>query len=124
MNLSKEHQTRGKNEKKPKKKTKTQLNSKADKEWALAVKERAGNRCEYCGRIDTLNSHHIFSRSNHSVRWDIDNGACLCVSHHTFNHDFSAHKAPAEFLEWIKNVRGLEWYERLREKARKSIKEV
>jgi len=86
--------------------------------WAKEVKERAGMKCEYCGRIDTLNSHHIFSRSNQSTRYDLDNGVCLCVAHHTFSSKFSAHKTPAEFIEWLKDYRGLEKYEELRRKAK------
>ena len=52
-----------------------------------------------------------------TVRHDVDNGVCLCAGHHVFKSDFSAHKTPTEFVEWIKVYRGLEWYERLRSKA-------
>ena len=88
------------------------------KEWALKVKERAGFKCEYCGITEYLNSHHIFSRSNRTTRYDLDNGMCLCTCCHTFSSKFSAHKTPAEFIEWIKVYRGLEWYEELRRKAK------
>lgn len=98
------------------------VNKLKDDEWAIKVKEQANFKCEYCGKIDTLNSHHIFSRSNHSVRWDLDNGVCLCVAHHTFSKGFSAHKTPVEFVEWIKEVRGEEWYDNLRRKARSVYK--
>jgi len=87
-----------------------------DKLWAEFIKLRAGSKCEYCGKPDGLNSHHIFSRSNGSVRWEPDNGISLCVSHHVFGN-FSAHKSPIEFVEWIKKVRGKDWYSRLRKKA-------
>ena len=103
-----------------KKKTKSYYIRKLDKVWAEQVKLKADNECEYCGKNKGLNSHHIFSRSNKSVRWDISNGVSLCVGHHMFAN-ISAHKAPAEFIEWLKETRGLEWYETLREKAR-SIK--
>ena len=89
----------------------------AMKKWAIEVKERADYKCEYCGAIKYLNSHHIFSRRNKSVRFDVDNGCCLCSKHHVFSLEFSAHKAPMEFSEWIKEKRGVEWYERLRQKA-------
>lgn len=88
-----------------------------DDTWSKAVKERVGYKCEYCGKTETLNSHHIFSRSNKKVRWDMDNGICLCVLHHVFGI-FSAHKSPLEFGEWLKETRGIDWYERLREKAK------
>ena len=121
--ITKSQQTRGKKEKKPKKPTKTKLNAKADKEWSAKVKELAGMKCEVCGTTQHLNSHHIFSRVNHSVRWDLDNGICLCPSHHNFNHELSAHKAPCEFTHWIIESRGQDWYDRLRLKAKSVSKE-
>lgn len=93
-----------------------------DKIWSLEVKRRAGNKCEYCGKDHGLNSHHVFSRSNRIVRWDLDNGVCVCVLHHVFGL-FSAHKSPIEFIEWLKEKRGIEWYERLRIKAREISKQ-
>ena len=94
------------------------LRKKLDKLWAEIVKQRANNVCEYqgCSKVDYLNAHHIFGRSNLSVRWDLNNGACLCPGHHTFNN-YSAHKAPIWFIEWIKDQRGIEWYEDLIVKA-------
>jgi ribosomal protein S14 len=82
--------------------------------WSKLVKLRAGNKCEKCGRKDTLISHHIYSRSNPAVRWDERNGCCLCVSHHTFSAQFSAHKTPIEFIEWLREKRGETWYQTIR----------
>jgi hypothetical protein len=104
---------------KSKKKKKVSI-AKVDSLWALAVRLRANNHCEYCGDTSGLNSHHIFSRSNKSTRWDLNNGICLCVSHHVFGN-FSAHKAPLEFAEWIKELRGEEWYRDLRFKAKMTV---
>ena len=93
-----------------KKSKRKQLESKLDKLWSDKVKERANFKCEYCGTKDKrLNSHHIFSRSNKSVRWDLDNGLCLCVSHHSLGN-FSAHKNPFEFSDWIREYKGKDWY--------------
>ena len=88
-----------------------------DSLWARAVKKLANNKCEYCGKEETLNSHHLFSRNNHSVRWDVENGICLCVSHHRFGK-MSAHQAPLEFAEWVKERRGVLWFNALRKKAK------
>jgi len=66
-----------------------------------------------------LNSHHIFSRNNYSVRWNPSNGVCLCAGHHVLCN-FSAHKAPLEFAEWLKEKRGKKWYEQLRKKAKQT----
>ena len=93
------------------------LRDQLDKLWAEIVKQRAGYKCERerCDKT-TFNSHHIFSRSNLSVRWDLDNGVCLCSGHHTLN-TYSAHKAPIWFIDWLKKERGIEWYENLIVKA-------
>lgn len=89
--------------------------------WAMAVKCFDGFKCAYCGKKSYLNSHHIFSRTNKSTKYDLNNGITLCAAHHTLSSKFSAHKTPAEFIEWIKEKRGEEWYSNLRSKA-KSIK--
>jgi hypothetical protein len=64
-----------------------------------------------------LNSHHIYSRSNRSTRWDLENGVCLCVGHHTFSTKFSAHKTPTEFTEWLYKEKGEPFMNELRVKA-------
>jgi len=87
--------------------------TKLDKLWSEAVKLIGGNKCLRCGRITTLNSHHFYSKSNQSTRWDIDNGVCLCVAHHVFGTD-SAHKAPADFVDFMIEERGQEWLDALR----------
>jgi len=84
------------------------------------VKERAGYKCEYCGKTEYLNSHHVFSRTNYSVRWDVNNGVCLCAGHHVLGN-FSAHKAPLEFADWLKGERGEKWYDKLLLKAKKVV---
>jgi len=81
--------------------------------WSKLVKLKAKNECERCRRTDTLNSHHIFSRSSRSTRWDERNGCCLCAGHHVLNN-CSAHKAPIEFVEFLKEKRGEAWYQQIR----------
>ena len=94
------------------------IREKKDKQWSQAIKERDGFKCLHCGKDKYLNAHHIFSRNNYKVRWDMDNGVTLCSGCHTMSSKFSAHKTPIEFIEWIKGKWGEEWYERLRAKAR------
>jgi len=108
--------------KSPKAQKARKTTSSLDNLWRQLVYQRANNRCEYCGKSGRLNAHHVFSRSNYSVRWDLDNGVCLCVSHHIFGQ-MSFHKAPIEMLEWLKETRGEKWYKRLRKKAR-TIRDV
>jgi len=97
------------------------IDGKLDEAWSKAVKIQAGMKCEYCGKETTLNSHHVYSRSNRSVRWDLSNGYCLCVSHHTFGQ-VSAHKSPMEFSKWMEQDRGVEWAEALEIKAHQTVK--
>jgi len=93
------------------------LRTKLDKLWAQLIKLKAGNKCEYCGKTKGLNSHHIFSRSRKSTRWDLDNGSCLCVACHTFSSTFSAHKTGVEFTYWLEEKKGKEFMDKLRLKA-------
>jgi len=84
--------------------TKGKLSKKLDEAWSLAVKKRAGYKCEVCGKTDILNSHHIVGRRNRRVRWDVRDGVCLCVKHHKFGIE-SAHEDPLWFREWLEDKR-------------------
>jgi hypothetical protein len=46
----------------------------------------------------------------------------LCVGCHTFSSKFSAHKTPAEFVEWAIERRGEEWYDDLKVRKNKTVK--
>lgn len=75
--------------------------------WSGIVKKKAGYRCEVCGKskgIVTLNSHHIISRSNLTLKWDLRNGCCLCQGCHRLNR-LSAHGDPLFFVSWLINHR-------------------
>lgn len=98
------------------------IDGKLDDAWSKLVKLRAGNKCEYCGKTTTLNSHHIFSRSKKSVRWEVLNGVCLCVAHHTFSSSFSAHKTPTEFTYWLEKTKGKKFMEKLTQMAHSTVK--
>jgi hypothetical protein len=84
--------------------TKGKLSKKLDEAWSLAVKKRAGYKCEVCGKTDILNSHHIVGRRNRRVRWDVRDGVCLCVKHHKLGIE-SAHEDPLWFREWLEDKR-------------------
>lgn len=76
--------------------------------WAKAVKARAGYKCEKenCNNKD-LQSHHVVSRTNYALRFDIENGVCLC----TYHHLFWAHKDALAFAEWIATKRDIPYLE-------------
>jgi hypothetical protein len=89
---------------------------KLDKLWSEKVREKG--RCEVDGcNSKTLHAHHVFGRRNYGVRWDLDNGVCLCAGHHKFYSHFSAHETPTIFTEWLIKTKGKEFLDRLTEKA-------
>lgn len=90
--------------------------------WSRKTKELAGNKCEYCGSTENLNSHHIFGRTNRSVRWDLQNCCVLCAKHHEFSTIFSAHGTPLLFSDWLQRERPYNWYTELTAKAMKTVK--
>lgn len=94
--------------------------NKLDELWSLKV--RSVGVCERCGRTTHLNPHHIYSRSNRAVRWDLNNGICLCSGCHVLCTD-SAHKAPADFIDWVKDYRGSVWWARLVVQKNKIVKD-
>lgn len=93
--------------KKPKKKT---LTNKLDKLFSLIV--RARGKCEVCGATDTLQTSHIYSRANRSVRWDELNAICKCAKCH-----FWWHQNPADGVEWLKGYYTEDQYIELRKRA-------
>lgn len=94
--------------------------NKLDKLWSIKIREYG--MCEKCHKVSPLNAHHFYSRSIRAVRWDLTNGFCLCVGCHTFSSKFSAHKTPAEFVEWAIERRGNKWYDSLKERKNTIVK--
>ncbi len=94
------------------------IDKKLDDAWSKLVKLNAGLQCEYCGtQVKQLHSHHIYTRSKKSTRWDVNNGLSLCAGHHVLSSTFSAHKTPVEFTEWLYKYKGTEFVDLLRFKA-------
>lgn len=91
--------------------------------WSKLVKLRAKNICEVegCDRTD-VSAHHFHGRRKLSVRWDLDNGFCLCYSHHVDSEVFSAHKTLDAFRDWAILKRGVKWFEDLLLKANSFVK--
>jgi len=86
--------------------------------WSKETKKYYGNRCEHCGSLENLNSHHIIGRTNRAVRWDYRNCCVLCCICHRFNRHWSAHETPTIFTEWIIGKRGENWHKDLVVEAR------
>jgi len=89
----------------PRKPSKKTLGKKLDTVWSQLVKLQAGNKCEVCGKTESLNSHHIVGRRNLRLRWETYNGVCLCAGCHTFRTN-SFHQNPVWAEEWLRENRG------------------
>tara|TARA_R110000796_G_scaffold51740_2_gene122114 strand:- start:3926 stop:4312 length:387 start_codon:yes stop_codon:yes gene_type:complete len=100
------------------------IDNQLDVAWSRLVKLKAGLKCEIenCTHKPTLNSHHIFSRRSASTRWDLDNGLCLCVGHHTMSSKFSAHGNPIAFTYWLEEYKSSDWIDELSFKAHSTKK--
>lgn len=79
----------------------------ADKAWSLAVRQRAGNRCERCGDPRSpwveVDAHHLISRRVPAYRHDVANGIALCRKADVNGgcHG-AAHHQRAEFRVWLR----------------------
>lgn len=68
--------------------------------WRQIVYKRANYKCEICGEDSTINAHHIITRKAYIIRWDIENGVCLCFLHHKYGI-VSAHDGGEIFIRWL-----------------------
>ena len=61
--------------------------SRAYKDWRLAVKRRDSFRCRWCGSRKRLHVHHIKRWADHpELRYQLSNGVTLCrVCHNKVN---------------------------------------
>lgn len=97
---------------------------KLDLIWSAEVKKEAGYRCELCGKKSNecaLQSHHYYGRRHRSLRWDIQNGICLCYVHHKGGLQ-SAHESPEWFRGQMIDLRGHNWLKYLQKQANKCYK--
>lgn len=96
---------------KAKVKGKTYWIHKCDEAMSLLVREKG--QCERCGSTyNMLNHAHVWGRANKTLRWDILNAMCLCVTCHFWWHEYPTEsglwfkeKYPDryEYLSWAKN---------------------
>lgn len=87
------------------------LIKQVDDLWSIAVKVRAGYKCEISGKTNhqtRLNSHHFITRDVKALRFDMKNGVCLGAGEHTLSRH-SAHKAPKWFEGQMLEVRHDDW---------------
>jgi len=90
----------------PRKASKRTLRNKADSLWSKVIRLRG--RCEWCSNKNHLQAAHIESRRYLSIRYDLDNGLCLCAGCH-----LKAHHSPTKFTYWLEDYKGREYLEEL-----------
>lgn len=73
--------------------------------WRIACLERDGMQCVYCGATKYVHVHHIVPREIKVMKYDTENGICLCAKHHKFSIEFSAHKNAFAFINWLRDNR-------------------
>jgi len=85
-----------------------------DKLWSMAVKKRAGMRCEHgwC-KHDNLQAHHAIGRRNKTLRHIVSNGFSLCAKHHMW-----AEQNGIDFAQWAIASRGQKWWNDLNDYGR------
>lgn len=89
------------------------INRKLFKIWSIAVRERAGNKCEFCGLgigdigqsgnpINKIDAHHFLSRDvkDCPLKFDIMNGVAACPFCHKFGMP-SFHRDPITTITWL-----------------------
>lgn len=103
--------------KKDSKKQKQLLEKKLDKAWSEYVRNR-DNRCKKCGGSGAVSPHHAFGRRHMATRWDVNNGVGLCYPCHIH----WAHRDPAGFTEWFRELIGDEKYIHLALEHNKIVK--
>jgi hypothetical protein len=96
---------------------------KKERDWADRIKERDGWKCVICSDTLKPNAHHLIAREIPEFKYDLDNGITLCILHHKFSREISAHNNPFSFFIWVMKNRN-EQYERLKEKYCNHLKIV
>ena len=90
------------------------------REWQNAVHKRDKYTCQCCGkRYKDISVHHIFPFSDYiGLRFNIDNGICLCKDCHdsrikgAFHNIYGTmHNTPEQLREYILNKSNIDIYE-------------
>lgn len=110
--LYNKHVKKIKKEKKKKLESIPKINRRLFKLWSLAVRERAGCKCEFCGienkefnKNDVatkIDAHHLISRkiTNSPLKFSILNGVAVCPFCHKWGIP-SFHRDPITTITWL-----------------------
>lgn len=56
-------------------------------QWRKAVLARDSRTCQHCGTTKNIHAHHLFPCAQYAeVRYDPENGICLCIKCHCKSH--------------------------------------
>ena len=91
---------------------------KADKLWSEII--RSIGYCFVCGTTRNLQAHHIIPKEVKELRWDLDNGVCLCAAHHRWSRIISAHQGSFMFYHYFTR-RFPSWANSLRERLLRGV---
>ena len=92
--------------------TKKGLIKKCDVLWIKIIRAR-DKHCQKCG-AKASQAAHIFSRSNHGLRYDLQNGIGMCY----YCHLYWAHRSPVEFTLWVQKKWPERWVYLIRERQK------
>jgi hypothetical protein len=111
--------SRRKTPKKPiKKKSRSSLKLKLDLLFSKYIRDRADNKCEYCGKTGRVECHHgVVHRRYMNTRYEPDNCIVLCGGCHRFFSDF-----PKINIEFFRKKIGSDRMEQLEILARSQVK--
>ena len=98
---------------------KKKIRNENDKLFSLIVKKRDNFTCQRCGKPGDQ-VHHIFGRG-YAVRWNLDNGVCLCFTDHILGAHSKSIKRVNEFHDWVRDFLG-ERYNILNAESNKVVK--
>jgi len=79
----------------------------------------AVNNGDCAGKVE---AHHLIHKHTKSLRHDPLNCLPLCTWHHVFSPELSAHGAPIDFAEWLKENRYDKWKWVMAHKNRVGVK--
>lgn len=68
-----------------------------DRLWAELIKLIHGKKCAKCGTEFNIHSHHLISRTNWNLRFDVDNGLPMCEYHHII----WLKQYPIDYVRWL-----------------------
>ena len=96
--------------------TKKEIQKRCERLFKEIVCLRADCKCEVCGGTKGITAHHFIPRSLSAyLKYDLDNGVCLCQGCHFAHH----HKSEPKIHYKVVEKRGGEWYNKLEKKRKK-----